>query len=79
MFYFLYFLQNILKISKKYDLKTPVYIDSSLKNGEKGEELAKQLSDLGFTELYLATGYSETDFPKMPYIKGFVGKKGIFK
>lgn len=60
------------------DRATSVYIDSSLSGGEKGEALAKELSEMGFTELYLATGYSPEQFPPMPWIKGILGKEPVW-
>lgn len=58
----------------KIDLNTNIYIDSNLGNSSKGEDLAKDLFQLGFKNLYLATGYQSEQFPEMPYIKGIVGK-----
>lgn len=48
--------------------------DSNLQNGEKGEEISKTLYDLGFTQLYLATGYQPEKFGQLPWIKQVVGK-----
>jgi signal transduction histidine kinase len=54
---------------------TPVYIDSDLGEGAKGEEAAKELHALGFTELRLATGHDPASFPPLPHIKGIRGKE----
>lgn len=54
---------------------TPVYIDSDLGEGAKGEEAAKELHTLGFTELFLATGHDPASFPPLPHIKGIRGKE----
>lgn len=54
---------------------TPIYIDSSLGNEVKGEDVAKHVFAQGFTELYLATGYEPEDFPPMAWIKKVVGKR----
>lgn len=54
---------------------TPVYIDSDLGEGAKGEEAAKKLHALGFTELFLATGHDPASFPPLPHIKGIRGKE----
>lgn len=58
--------------------QTPIYIDSQLSNddkSEKGEIFAKELYDLGFHNLYLATGYCASQFKNLTWIKGFVGKE----
>ena len=43
------------KMLADIDRKTPLYIDSDLGSGIKGEECAKQLFEQGFHEIYLAT------------------------
>jgi signal transduction histidine kinase len=61
-----------------YDTSTPIYIDSTLGNGVKGEDYAKTLYERGFHELYLATGYDPDHFSPMPWIKKIVGKRPPF-
>lgn len=53
---------------------TPIYIDSHLSQEECGEVFAEKLSQIGYTELYLATGYNPEKFKKFPWLKGIVGK-----
>ena len=55
-------------------LTSVIYIDSSLGDDIKGEDVAKKIFADGFETLYLATGYSPDDFPPMSYIKAVVGK-----
>ncbi len=38
---------------------TPIYIDSNLDDNTKGEDIAQNIYQLGFTQIYLATGYPE--------------------
>ena len=57
------------------DPATPIYIDSELGNGIKGEEYAESLFKRGFKELYLATGHEPEHFGALPWIKGIVGKE----
>lgn len=57
------------------DRHTPVYIDSNLGDGIRGEESARELAALGFTEIWLCTGYSSIDFGPMPWIRGIRGKE----
>lgn len=54
---------------------TPIYVDSDLGEGIKGEEAAKELLALGFTELRLATGHDPASFPPLPHIKAIRGKE----
>lgn len=54
---------------------TPIFIDSDLGKGVKGEEAAKELLALGFTELSLATGHDPASFPPLPHIKAIRGKE----
>lgn len=54
---------------------TPIYIDSNLGNAVKGETVAEELYALGYTELYLATGYVAERFTKMTWLKGVIGKE----
>ena len=58
----------------QFNLATPIFIDSDLGDGTKGQEVAKELYEYGFTNIYLATGYATTDFPEMYWIKEVVGK-----
>lgn len=54
---------------------TPVYIDSDLGGGVKGEEAARDLAARGFTELHLATGHDPASFPPLPHLKSVRGKE----
>lgn len=62
----------------KYQKDTHIYIDSDLGGNIKGEQYAKYLYDLGFTELYLATGYPPEYFRHLPWIKLIVSKEPPF-
>ncbi len=53
---------------------TPIYVDSNLGEGVKGEEGAKIIHEMGFENIYLATGYREEEFGPLPWIKGIIGK-----
>lgn len=54
--------------------ETPIYVDSSLSDNEKGEDFAKELYDIGFKYLFLATGFEPDSFGDLPWIKAIVGK-----
>lgn len=62
----------------QYNHDTPIYIDSDLNDAIKGEDFAKELYNMGFTNLYLSTGFLGTNFKKMFWIKEIVGKEPPF-
>lgn len=66
--------QEFNAYKKNLDKDLRIYIDSNLGGGIKGEEVAKQLFDEGFKNLFLATGYSAQEFLKLEFLKGVVGK-----
>ena len=70
--------QDLMAQVGQIDKKTPVYIDSNLGNKVRGENVAKELADLGFQELYIATGYSPENFSHVTWVKGIVGKDPAF-
>ena len=47
---------------------TPIYIDSDLGDGIKGESIAKELHDKGFTNLTMATGHGPEEFTHLPWL-----------
>lgn len=65
---------DFFKDSEAFDRKTPVYVDSSLADGEKGEEESRRIHELGFGEIYLATGYETRKSPALSHLRGVVGK-----
>ena len=50
------------------------YIDVHLSDNENGEQVTKELFELGFKNLYLATGFEVDQFSHITWIKGVVGK-----
>ncbi len=71
-------IDEFLGKGSEYDLKTKIFIDSNLKDGIKGEIESEKIAKLGFTELFLATGYSASDIDKPEWIKEVVGKRAKF-
>ncbi|USQ15559.1 hybrid sensor histidine kinase/response regulator (plasmid) [Legionella lytica] len=71
-------LDEFLSVINDYGKDTIIYIDSDLGNNIKGEIESKKLFELGFTEIYLATGYSPREFGEIPWIKAIVGKSPPF-
>ena len=47
----------------------PIYIDSELGDGIKGENIAKELHDKGFINLTMATGRGPEKFAYLPWLK----------
>lgn len=47
----------------------PLYIDSELGDGVKGEDIAKNLHDKGFTDITMATGHAAARFSHLPWLK----------
>jgi signal transduction histidine kinase len=70
--------QFLLNTSIPFD--SEVYIDSNLKDDIRGEVESERIFQAGFTNIYLATGYSESDFnlTNFPWIKGVFSKSPPF-
>ena len=60
--------------SNRVPYKTPIYIDSNLSKGLKGELVAKEIHNEGFENIYLTTGFNKHDFVPMYWIKGILDK-----
>lgn len=56
------------------ELSTPIFIDSNLGGGHKGEDFAKQIYSAGFMSIFLSTGADPKSFSGMPWIKKIIGK-----
>lgn len=67
--------REFLAIVSGLDKSTPIYVDSKLGEGVRGEDFARDLHAQGFWNLYLATGRQSESLPPMPWIKEVVGKK----
>lgn len=69
-----YTFESFLAECKYFAHEIPVYIDSDLGDGIKGEIIAEEIYSLGFKNLYLATGYDAAQFSARPYLRGITGK-----
>lgn len=58
---------------------TPIYLDSDLGLQGRGEAVAQELHGLGYTELYIVTGYEADQFTHLPWLKGVRGKEAPWK
>ena len=55
--------------AKNLHKDTPVYIDSDLGNNIRGEDIAIELRDKGFTYITMATGHGPEKFAHLPWLK----------
>ena len=71
------FLKKLHEAPEDFSKDTPIYIDSHLDDGIRGEEEAENLYKLGFTTLFLETGLPAEKWNNDPchqYIKKIIGK-----
>lgn len=68
-----YSVDDFLKDADKFASETPIYIDSILGNGVRGEVESKRIYDLGFHQLFMATGAKLTNLPS--WIQGQQDKR----
>jgi len=59
----------------QFSKDTPIYIDSELGDGVKGEDIAKTLHEKGFTELYMETGHPSEKFAHLTWLKAVRSKE----
>ncbi|OGS39961.1 MAG: hypothetical protein A2506_08700 [Elusimicrobia bacterium RIFOXYD12_FULL_66_9] len=56
------------------DRGTPVYVDVHLGGGVRGDEVAKRAAEMGFRNVFLATGSEPADYRHLEFLKGVIGK-----
>jgi len=66
---------DFLKDSGEIDRSTPVYVDAELGDGAKGEVESLRIHELGFGEIYLATGHMPEKFAGLTHLRGVIGKE----
>ena len=60
----------------RFPLDTPIYLDSCLEEDCRGEDLAQPLLNLGFSCLYLTSGYPAGHFAHCENLfQGIIGKE----
>lgn len=69
-----YSIEDFLKNSKLFPLNTPIYVDSNLGNGIKGEVESEKIFKAGFKNIILATGFSKKDINVPYWIQSIQGK-----
>ncbi len=65
---------EFLDASASIDKATPVYVDVNLDGPLQGDQFAKTLFDVGFTNIYLATGDNPEKYAHLEFLKGVRGK-----
>lgn len=65
---------DFYKVSESIDRGTPVYLDSDLGDGVKGEIESARVHELGFCDIYLATGHKPEKFAGLAHLRGVIGK-----
>lgn len=69
-------INEFLERASDFSREISIYIDSHLGDDEPaGEIQAKRIADLGFKNLYLASGFNEKDIELPDYFKGFSAKR----
>ena len=68
---------DFLRESPSYSFETPIYIDSNLGEGLKGEFLSESIADKGFIDLHIQTGCDSSIFTKPEWIKSIKGKSPL--
>lgn len=71
--------EGFLNVACNFSKDSEIFVDSNLGDGLKGEVESKKIYDLGFKNIYLATGYSAKDIDRPEWIKEVRGKKPEFK
>ena len=66
--------EDFIRVASQFSLKTPIYIDSYLGDGFKGEVLSEEIYKKGFQELFISTGYRAQDISCPYWIKKVNGK-----
>ncbi|HAZ08520.1 MAG TPA: hypothetical protein DCZ01_08385 [Elusimicrobia bacterium] len=56
-------------------LETPVYVDAKLADDVNGAQESLRIHELGFQEIYLATGHEAAKFAAYKHLRGVVGKE----
>lgn len=72
-------LDEFLKVKSNFQTPTPIYVDFKLGNNITGAEVTRQLADLGYENLFIATGYDDLNINDFPWVKDIVGKMPPFK
>ena len=70
-----YTIEDFIDDSHQYHKTIPIFIDSILKDGFRGEVVSETIYESGFDQLFLATGLVKENINKPFWIKEIVGKR----
>jgi hypothetical protein len=70
--------EDFYRVEASVSRSVPVYVDCRLKDGNEGLDVTRRLHEMGFIEIYLATGYGVVDTTGMPWIKAVIGKRPVW-
>lgn len=70
--------EDFYEASENIDPKSNIFIDVSLGNGIRGEDVALSVHKLGFTEIALSTGYDSSSITPLSCVKKVIGKDPAF-
>lgn len=68
-------IEEFFAAAQGIDRSTPVYVDADLGGEVKGDRESLKIRDLGFIEIYLATGHPPEAFAGLTHLRGVVGKE----
>jgi len=66
---------DFLRGASTVGLETPIYVDAELGEGVDGAQESMRIRDIGFQEIYLATGHEAAKFADFKHLCGVVGKE----
>ncbi len=66
---------EFLKEAPAVGRETPVYVDADLADGVNGAQESVMIHELGFQEIYLATGHEAAKFAAYKHLRGVIGKE----
>ena len=49
-------------------------MSNAIRPEQKGEELAREIYNQGYKNLYIATGFESNKFKELKFLKGVIGK-----
>lgn len=55
-----------------------IYIDSELQSSQRGEDIAKELYELGYRNIYISSGHPAEHFEHVTWVKGVIPKDPPF-
>ena len=68
-------IDSFLKNAESLSFETPIYVDSELGDGLKGEHESLRIYERGFRTIYLTTGHGPDKFRRFTHIKEVVDKE----